>query len=234
MSKKDYYVIEKNVERFIRVGYTSFLDLSLFNKVKSRLKGFKYSVYYPYKESEKVIIYRDRKPKIRFLEISSLEKLKHSHIMGSLYGTNIDGENFGDIVIYNGHYYIMVMNKVYVLVLKEFNMVENIPIKLKEVSNRILDNYTRNYCVLDIIVPSLRIDSVISKLVNIRRDSLKSKFDNGEIFLNYEVCNKGSYNLKDGDVFSIRKYGKYRFHSIIKATKKNNYIVRVCKYIDNI
>ena len=220
------------MEKFIREGYTNFLDLSLFNKVKSRLKGLKYKVYYPYKESEKVIIYRDRKPKIRFLEIVSLEKLRHSDIMGSLYGLNIDGENFGDIVIYGGHYYIMVMNKVYDLVFNGFIMVGNISIKLKEVSNRVLDNYIRNYLIIDIIVPSLRLDSVISKLVNIRRDSLKVKFDNGDIVLNYEVCNKCSYNLKEGDIFSIRKYGKYKFNKIIKKSKKNHYIIECLKYID--
>lgn len=233
MSKKDYYVIEKNVEKLIREGYTNFLDYCLVRKVKSKIKGLKYKEYYPYNESEKVIIYKDKKPKVRFIEILCLEKLKHSGIMGSLYGINIDMDLVGDIVIYDNHYYFMVMDKAFDFILNEFNLVGNKNISLKEVSNRVLDNYVRAYDLKEVIVPSIRIDNVVSKLTNISRDRLKDKFLNDEIIINYEVCHKGSFLLKEGDIFSIRKYGKYRFDSVLKNTKKDNYIVRIYKYVDN-
>lgn len=234
MKNKDYYIVEKNVEKFIREGYTNFLDMSLFNRVKSKLKGLKYKVYYPYKESERVIIYKERKPKIRFLEIISFDPLRHSEIMGSLYGTNIDKEYFGDIVIYDNHYYVMVMNKIYNMVLKEFTMVGNKIIRLKEVSNMVLDDYVRSYDTIEITLPNIRIDCVISKLLNIKRDRVKNKIANGEVILNYEVCYKNSYVLRENDIFSIRKYGKYRFDCVIKETRKDKYVVRIYKYTFNI
>lgn len=232
MSKKDYYIIEKNRDKIIQGGYTNFLDPSTLKKVKAKLKGHEYKIYYPYKESEKVIIYTKEKPIIKLLEIKSFEKLTHREIMGSLYNQNIDSELFGDIIIYNNHYYILVMNNVYNIILDSFNMVGNKPIKLKEVDITLLDNYIREYEKIELIVSSLRIDSVISRLIAVSRENIKKKLNDNEVFLNYELCTKMTKILKDGDIFSIRKYGKYKFNKVIKTSKKNHYIIECLKYID--
>ena len=50
------------------------------------------------------------------------------------------------------------------------------------------------------------------------------------IRINYELLNKSSYIIKENDIISIRKYGKYRFIGIIKETKKDNYLIEVNKY----
>lgn len=233
MSSKDGYVVEKNVEKFIHDGYTNFLDAALCQKVKSRIKHLKYKEYYPYEKSERVILYRDRKPKIRFMEIISLEPLKHSEIMGSLYGINVDMDLIGDIVIYNKHYYIIVTNKVYNFILNEFNMVGNKNISLHEVSNLVLNDYVRKYELKELVVPSFRIDNVVSKLINVSRDNLKNKFSDGEVIVNYEICYRRSYILREGDIFSIRRHGKYKFGNVLKNTKKDNYVIRIYRYIDN-
>lgn len=232
MSKKDYYIIEKNRDKVIKGSYTNFLDPSTLNKVISKLKDFNYNIYYPYKDSEKVIIYTKEKPKIKLIEISSFEKLTHREIMGSLYNQNIDAELFGDIIIYNNHYYILIMENISNLILDTFNMVGNKHVKLKEVDLSTLEKYERKYEKKEIIVSSLRIDSVIAKLIGISRENIKKKFSDNEIFLNYEECTKMTKNLIDGDIFSIRKHGKYKYNGIIKTNKKNHYIIECLKYID--
>ena len=232
MSKKDYYIIEKNRDKIIKGNITNFLDPSTLNKVISKIKGYEYKIYYPYKDSEKVIIYTKEKPKIKLIEILSNEKLTHREIMGSLYNQNIDSELFGDIIIYNNHYYILVMEKIYNLILDTINMIGNKNIKLKEVDIAKIDNYERKYEEIELIVSSLRIDSVISKLIGISRENIKKKFNDNEVLLNYEVCNKMTQKLKDDDTFSIRKYGKYKYVGIIKISKKNHYIIKCLKYID--
>ncbi len=232
MNRKNYYKALKNMEKLIKEGHTNFLDFSALRKVKSKIKGMKYKEFYPYDESEKVILYRNKKPKIRFIEIICDERLTHGQILGSLYGLKIDMELIGDVVIYNGHYYIMVMNGAYNLILNEFVMIGNNRIILKEVSNRVLANYVREYEVKIVTLASPRIDSVIAKIINISRDKIKSKFSLDEIVLNYEICHKESYFLKENDVFSVRKHGKFKINSITKNIRKNNYTIQMYKYID--
>lgn len=232
MSKKDYYIIEKNRDKIIKGSNTNFLDPSTLNKVTAKLKGYEYDIYYPYKESEKVIIYTKEKPKIKLLEIISFDKLNHREIMGSLYSQNIDSELFGDIIIYNNHYYVLVMESICNLVLDTFNIIGNKHVKIMEVDIDVLKSYKKKYEKKELIVSSLRIDSVISKLIGISRDNIKKKFKDNEVFLNYEVCTKMTKDLKENDIFSIRKYGKYKFKGVVKTSKKNHFIIECLKYID--
>lgn len=233
MANKDYYIIEKNIEKIKRREYTNFLDITTLKKVTSKLKGFDYNIYYPYQDSEKNLIYTEIIPKVRLIEIISYDKLEHRSIMGSLFGLNIDNEMFGDIIIYNNHYYILVMDSIFDLIINELQMIGNKKIRLEEVDLSILDNYKRNYQEKELIVSSLRIDVIISRLIGASRDNIKKKFLNDEVILNYQVCHKTNYNLNDNDIFSIRKYGKYRFDGVVKNTKKDNYIIKISKYIDN-
>ena len=232
MSKKDYYIVEKNRDKIIKGSHTNFLDPSTLNKVVAGLKGYDYKVYYPYNDCEKAVIYTKEKPIIKLLEITSFEKLTHREIMGSLYNQNIDSEMFGDIVIFDNHYYILVMNSICNIILDTFNMIGNKTVKIKEIDIITLDNYKREYEKKELIVSSLRIDSVISKLIGISRENIKKIFNNNEIFLNYEICTKMTKKLMDGDIFSIRKYGKYKYNGVIKRSKKNYYIIECLKYIN--
>ena len=233
MSKKDYYIIEKNINKIYRGESTNFLDPTTLKNVISKLKGINYNIYYPYKDSDKVIIYTDKLPEIKILEIVSYEQLTHREIMGSLFGLNIDSELFGDIIITNNHYYIMIINSIHDLIINNLNMIGKHHIKLKEVALSILDNYQRKYEEIELIVSSIRIDNVISTIIGTSREQIKKKFLNDEIILNYEVCHKLNYELKENDTFSIKRYGKYKYSGILKETKKGNYLIKCLKYIDN-
>ena len=94
-----------------------------------------------------------------------------------------------------------------------------------------LDNYERLYEENEIIISSLRIDNVVASIINSSRSKALDKIKNKEVIVNYEVINKNSYILKENDIFSIRKYGKYKFVGIMKSTKKNNFIVKYLKYL---
>ena len=233
MSKKDYYIIEKNINRILSGKTTNFLDQATYKKVISKLKNTNYKTYYPYPESEKVILYTKELPSIILFEIISYNPLTHREIMGSLFGLNIDSELFGDIIITNNHYYIIVVNSIANLILNEYKSVGRNHIELKEVPLDTLNNYTRSYEKIELITSSLRIDNVISKLINKSREEVRMKFLNDEVTINYEICHRINYTLKDNDIFSIRRYGKYKYTGIISKTKKDNYIININKYIDN-
>ena len=230
MSKKDYYIVEKNISKILNNEPTNFLDLSIYKQVSAKLKKYKYHIYYPYQDSDKIILYTKEIPQIKLLEIISYDKLTHREILGSLFGLNIDSELFGDIIITNNHYYIMIIPSIYNLFIREYKKIGPHYIKLKEVPLSTIQNYKKKYDEIELIVSSLRIDTIISRLIGTSRENIKKKFDDNEIILNYEVCHKINYNLNENDIFSIRKYGKYKFIGIIKESKKGNYLIKCYKY----
>ena len=52
-----------------------------------------------------------------------------------------------------------------------------------------------------------------------------------EIFLNYNYLKDASYKLKEGDIFSIKKIGKFRYIGIEKITKGKHLIIKLLKYL---
>ena len=93
-----------------------------------------------------------------------------------------------------------------------------------------INNYERKYEELEYIVSSERIDTIVSNIIHSNRDSVSKLIKDKCILVNYDIP-KSSYNLKIGDILSIRKYGKYKYMGIINKTKKDNYIVLINKYI---
>ena len=84
---------------------------------------------------------------------------------------------------------------------------------------------------IEIITSSLRIDTIIARLIQTSRANVIEKMKNKEIILNYDLLKNNSYQLKENDVFSIRHHGKYKYIKTINQTKNNNYIVECYKYI---
>lgn len=229
--KSDVYKINNAVEKIKTGKNTQFLDGRELKIVTGKLKKNEYNVYYPYKDSEKVMLYTGKIPKIKLFKIYTVENIRHQDILGSLFTLNIDSSYFGDIVLFNDYYYVFVSEDLALYIKDNLKMVGNKKVSLEEVDLSVLDNYERKYEEKEMIISSLRVDNVISGIINTSRKVALDKIKNKEVVVNYDVMNKNSYILKENDIFSIRRYGKYKFVGIVKSTKKNNYIVKYLKYI---
>ena len=224
------YEIIHNLE-LLSIGLpTKFLDLSIQNEIKRKLKNNSYNIYYPYKDSEKVIYYKDIEPKISLLEIISKEKLEHRKILGSIFSLGVDSSTFGDIVIFNNHYYVYVLDEIKNYFLCNLTNIGKINIKLEERNIDLLKDYIREYDDIELIVSSERIDTIISRLIGINRTKIKKLISDKDILLNNYYLKEPSKKLTKDDLFSIRKYGKYKYMGIIKNTKSGNIIINIKKY----
>ena len=229
--KSNIYKINNAVEKIKSGNNTLFLDQREYKLVTSKLKKHEYKVYCPYKDSEKVMLYTGNMPIIKLFKINTAEKIRHQDILGSLFALNIDSSFVGDIVLYNDDYYVYIENNLSTYIKDNLKMIGNKKVVLEEVSLDVLRDYERKYEENEMIVSSLRIDSIVSSIIKSSRSKALEKIKNKEVIVNYEVMSKNSYLLKENDIFSIRRYGKYKFVGIVKSTKKDNYIVKYLKYV---
>ncbi len=224
------YKIEKNLNRLYRKEATFFLDPKEQLELAKKLKKEPYQIYIPYPDSEKNIFYIKEEPKVILYEIKSKIPLEHREILGTLFSLNITSELFGDIVITNNHYYIYVLESIAPYIKNNLLLVKNSRIELIEVPLETLKEYHKEYETIEIIASSTRIDTVISRLIQTSRPNIIEKIKNKEIILNYDILKNNSYQLKENDIFSIRRYGKYQYIGIKKETKSKNYIIECKKY----
>ena len=228
--KKDVYKTINNIDKLLSGKSTLFLDAKEFKLISNKLKSKDYNVYLPYKDSEKVILYKDEIPKVTLFKINSYNTLKHNEILGSILSLNIQNNYLGDIIVDNDNYYFYIISSLNDYIKNNLNSIGNKSVSLEEIDIDSLKDYERKYEEYEIIVSSLRIDNVISKIINTSRDKVIEKIKNKEIILNYEILNKNFYMLKENDIFSIRRYGKYKYINVVNNTKSGKLVIKYLKY----
>lgn len=228
--KANNYNIEKIIDSLYNKGYTNFLTGKDLMQVKSKLSKNEYKIYEPFEECSKVILYKKTIPDIKLYKIVSKVELRHQDILGTIFSLGLKEDTFGDITKYQDSFYIFLLP--HLVDYFKYNLVEikNNKIELVEEDINITNNFKQEYIIKEYIVSSLRIDNVISTITNNSRNQVLDKFLNKEILLNYEEDIKPTRTLRENDIFSIRKYGKYKFSKIIKTTKKGGLIIEVLQY----
>ena len=224
------YTVEKIVEKVLYSNSTNFVEIKYLNRVKKELKNIKYNIYEPFIGATKVILY-NKIPNIIIYEIVSSNDLRHQDILGTLYSLNISDEMFGDVVIWNNRYFIIILSSIDNYIKSNLTSIKNSKVDLIERDPYYLKDYKQEYEECIIIVPSIRVDVIVSKIINSSRSNALEKIKNGDIYLNYELLTKPTYMLKENDIFSIRKYGKYKFLGEINRTKKGSLVVKYLKYV---
>lgn len=224
------YTVEKIVEKVLYSNSTNFVEIKYLNRVKKELKNVKYNIYEPFIGATKIILY-NKMPNIKIYEIVSSDDLRHQDILGTLYSLNISDEMFGDVVIWNNRYFIIILSSIDNYIKSNLMSIRNSKVELIEKDPYYLKDYKQEYEEYIIIVPSTRVDVIVSKIINSSRSNALEKIKNGDIYLNYELLTKPTYMLKENDIFSIRKYGKYKFLGEINKTKKGSLVIKYLKYV---
>lgn len=85
--------------------------------------------------------------------------------------------------------------------------------------------------ILNIIIPSMRADSIVSELIKTSRSKVIEIINQERVFVNCEVVTKNSKMLKENDNITVRGKGKFKINKILNTTKKGNLVLEVEKYI---
>jgi len=228
---KNDYNIDRIIDNFYSKGYTKFLNPKEFLLVKNKLPKRAQNIYKPYNEAVKVIIYKKEIPNIIICKITFNSEVKHTMVLKGLFNLGLKEDTFGDIIIMDNIAYIYLLEELYDYVKYNFELNKISINNIDKIDKDYLKAYEPKFEKIELLVSSLRIDNVISSITNDSRKSIISRFKDNHILLNYDILKKNDIYLKDGDVFSIRRIGKFRYNGIIKNTKKGGFIISIYKYI---
>ena len=228
---KNDYNIDRIIDNFYSKGYTKFLNTKEFLLVKNKLPKRTQNIYKPYNEAVKVIIYKKEIPNIIICKITFNSEVKHTMVLKGLFNLGLKEDTFGDIIIMDNIAYIYLLEELYDYVKYNYELNKVSIHSIDKVDKDYLKAYEPKFEKIELLVSSLIIDNVISSITNDSRKSIISRFKDNHILLNYDIVKKNDIYLKDGDVFSIRRIGKFRYNGIIKNTKKGGFIISIYKYI---
>ena len=231
MARINNYNVEKIIDELNNKGHSKFINNLELMEIKGKLHKNEYKIYSPLEESSKLILYKDELPNIILLKINSKVKLRHQDIMGTIYSLGVKEDTFGDIFKIGDTFYFFCLEELKDYFKYNLTSIKNNSVVLEEVDLSIKDLYTPEFEEIKLIVSSLRIDNVISTLINRSRGNIEDLINNKDINLNYSTEFKMTRLLSPGDIFSVRRYGKYKFKEIVTETKKNKLVIIIQKYL---
>ncbi|MCR5785912.1 MAG: hypothetical protein K6G40_09770 [Eubacterium sp.] len=172
---------------------------------------------------------------IALMQISPLNKkfsdtLSHRDYLGALMNLGIERKMLGDIIIKDNEAYVFVLEHMTTYISENLTRVKHTSIKTELISE-LPEDVRPKYKEDEEIVPSLRIDAIISKIYNLSRGGAKELFSAGKVFVNSRLCINPDYQALENDVISVRGFGKFTYICKSSETKKGNAVIKILKRI---
>ena len=88
-----------------------------------------------------------------------------------------------------------------------------------------------DYILSTSFISSLRLDNIVSSLVNTSRSKAKDLINNRLVKVDHQTITDPSHNVDEGAILSIRKEGRFIFDRIKGLSKKGNYHIEYRKLV---
>ena len=153
---------------------------------------------------------------------SKFQQLTHSKILGTVLNRlGIDRKLFGDILVTEEKAQIIVDQRFITLFQDGIQKISKLPVSLVErpFSDRIesKDEYQEK----EVLVSSLRLDAFLSSILKLSRSQTSALVEKKLVQVNYHIVEKSDYQVKIGDLISVRRFGRIVLLKENGQTKKD-------------
>ncbi len=152
--------------------------------------------------------------------------LSHGSVLGSILGTGLERRKIGDVYIEDDGAYVVVCREVEAYLQDHWTQVGREVITLNPVGPEVSLSPPQ-YEPRVISVASLRADAVVAQVCHWSRTTAQQYIQRGLVSLNYAPLEKPDEQLEEGDLLSIRGFGRVRVLALEGESKKGRTRVQV-------
>lgn len=158
------------------------------------------------------------------------EELTHRDYLGALMHLGIKRELVGDIRIAGNTAYLFVLERIAELISGELTKVKHTSVKVSPADDSAsLPKQAWRELILNI--PSERLDALVAEITGLSRGKAGALFQEKKVFVNALPVSDGGKRCAEGDVISIRGFGRFIYDGILKTTKKQRLAVKVLQAV---
>lgn len=165
------------------------------------------------------------------------DKLNHRDYLGTIMNLGITRDQIGDILVKkeekgSGQFCVgyIFCKKDKADLLTEITRIKHTTVKVEAVDLEQMEWQTE-FKEINGSVSSFRLDAIIALAVKLSRSQVLELVQSGSVFLNGRCCTENAKKLNEGDIFSIRGYGKFLFDKANSMSKKGRYHITIKQYI---
>lgn len=148
------------------------------------------------------------------------EKLTHRDLLGALMSLGIERSKLGDLIVTDTQMLFFAQEAIVPYLLEQLTAIRRTVVTLEPQSGNAID-YTPEYDEREAVVTSNRLDAVIAAICRQSRAAALHMIQEGKVSVNGAESLHNTYYCKQGDLLSIRGFGKVRFKEMIGVTKKD-------------
>jgi RNA-binding protein YlmH len=155
--------------------------------------------------------------------------IEHPKVLGTLMSLGLKRCKFGDILIKGDKVQFLVSKEINDYIKNNLESIGRATIQLKEIELEKAIIPENSLIEQSVTVSSLRLDTVISGVLNLSRQKSLHIIQQGLVKVNWTVIENPSFNCDTGDLLSVRGYGRVKILSNEGKTKKEKWRIIVGK-----
>ncbi len=167
------------------------------------------------------------------IKLSTKDKkvFDHRAYLGSILSLGIKREKIGDIVIMEDCAIVFCTGDITEFLLYNLTKISNSFVDCTLYYEDVIVDDNKRFKEVSKTVSSLRLDCIVSAFCDKSRSVSDSLINEGAVSVNYEVAKNNSYKVSNGDVISVRGFGKAVLQTDFPLSKKGKNRILIKYYI---
>ncbi|HCT65324.1 MAG TPA: hypothetical protein DIC60_08700 [Lachnospiraceae bacterium] len=159
------------------------------------------------------------------------KELTHRDFLGSVLGLGIDRGKVGDIFLFEDYTLIFACEEIAKYICANLLRVGKTIVKTQLQAVNEAQMPTKKMEEKSVTVSSLRLDVLVGAAFNMSRGKAVALIESEKVFINWITAKSVSKVVKEGDMLSVRGFGRAKLLEVRGKTKKDRVGVVFLKYI---
>lgn len=171
---------------------------------------------------------------IKALKISPLftKPITHRDCLGTLLSLGIERNKLGDIAITEDNGAIcFVSEDIAPYICANVSKISNQGVHIEETDMTWAQKIKRKYQRLELVCASMRTDAVVGAITKLSRQKSADLISADKVKVNHRIIKDNSRSVKEGDLLSIRGFGRFIIRQEGAKTRKDRQHISVDKYL---
>lgn len=170
---------------------------------------------------------------LRLLKISLGYKktLSHRDYLGSLMGLGIERDRIGDILVYDDSAVVFVHESVAGYVKGSLVKIGSVGVSVCFGELTGFEYPPHRFEELETVAASLRLDAVLAAALGLSRSEASALTERERVSVNHRIQTDSSKKVCEGDLLSVRGFGRYVIGEVGGHTRKGRIHLTVKKYL---
>ena len=155
--------------------------------------------------------------------------LEHPQVLGSLMSLGLKRGKFGDIVFHEERIQFFAASDIEHYILSQLESIGRASVSLKKQPLTNALQPKESWAEISVTASSLRLDTVTSAVHNISRQKSQAFIQQGYAKVNWTSIENPAFEVKEGDIISIRSLGRAKIITLEGKTKKDKWKITAGK-----